>query len=161
LKSGIRKLVLAISALLLAWPTAYAATITHGKKPAVHSKHSRHARKSSWKRHGQQKIDGDRATEIQTALIREHYLDGEPSGMWDARTKEAMTRYQNDHGWQTKMLPDSRALISLGLGPKHDNLLNPESLTQPQIPTAPAPAAPANGKAGRPLQLVENKQQQQ
>lgn len=119
-----------------------------------HAKHhARRARKGAWKRHGQQKIDSDRAREIQTALIREKYMDGEPSGNWDAQTKAAMTRYQADHGWQTKMLPDSRALISLGLGPKHDNLLNPESVA----PAVPAGATPATSEAGRPLQLVENK----
>jgi hypothetical protein len=31
----------------------------------------------------------------------------------------AMRQYQSDHGWQTKLTPDSRALISLGLGPNH------------------------------------------
>lgn len=120
-----------------------------------HSKHHvRRARKGAWKHHGQQKIDSDRAREIQTALIREKYLDGEPSGAWDPQTKAAMTRYQADHGWQTKMLPDSRALIALGLGPKHENLLNPESIA-PTI--TPANTAPATTEAGRPLQLVENK----
>ena len=119
-----------------------------------HKHHVRRARKGAWKHHGQQKIDSDRAREIQTALIREKYLDGEPSGNWDAQTREAMTRYQADHGWQTKMLPDSRALIALGLGPKHENLLNPESIAPT---TTPANTAPATTEAGRPLQLVENK----
>jgi hypothetical protein len=30
-----------------------------------------------------------------------------------------MQKFQADHGWQTKLTPDSRALIKLGLGP-HD-----------------------------------------
>jgi hypothetical protein len=38
-----------------------------------------------------------------------------------------MQRYQEDRGWQSKTVPDSRALIRLGLGPSHDHLLNPES----------------------------------
>ena len=93
--------------------------------------HKSRARKGAWKRHGQQQIDADRTREIQSALIREKYLDGEPSGKWDQTTKDAMTRYQDDHGWQTKSLPDARALIQLGLGPKHENVLNPESLGLP------------------------------
>lgn len=32
-----------------------------------------------------------------------------------------MRRYQADHGWQTKLTPDSRAIIKLGLGPKQTN----------------------------------------
>ena len=76
---------------------------------------------------GQQVISAERTQEIQQALIREHYLDGEPSGVWDQRTKDALVRYQGENGWQTKITPDSRALIKLGLGPRHDGLLNPDS----------------------------------
>jgi hypothetical protein len=52
-------------------------------------------------------------------LIRQKYLKGDPSGKWDVQTQAAMRQYQSDHGWQTKLTPDSRALISLGLGPNH------------------------------------------
>jgi hypothetical protein len=76
---------------------------------------------------GQQSIDQARTIEIQQALIREHYLDGEASGEWDQATRDALTRLQSDNHWQTKILPDARALIMLGLGPRHENLLNPES----------------------------------
>jgi peptidoglycan hydrolase-like protein with peptidoglycan-binding domain len=134
-------------ALLLALPAS-----AHTRS---HSKHARHSRRgsSSWKRHGQQKIDSERAAEIQQALIREKYLDGEPSGVWDQATKDAMERYQSDHGWQTKSLPDARALIALGLGPKHENLLNPESIAPATatVATPPASALPA----GMPMQLVQ------
>ena len=66
---------------------------------------------------GQRSIAPERATQIQTALIRENYLTGAPSGQWDSQTEGAMQKYQADHGWQTKLTPDSRALIALGLGP--------------------------------------------
>jgi len=103
-------------------------------------------RRGAWKRHGQQKIDSDRCRDIQTALIREKYLDGDPTGAWDQRTKDAMSKYQEDHGWQTKSLPDSRALIELGLGPKHENLINPNSFAP-----VPGEAAPGVSTGGRPL----------
>ena len=89
-------------------------------------KHGRRGAKVK-KIRGQQSIDSDRAREIQAALIREHYLDGEPSGTFDQRTKSALQKFQQDNGWQTKVIPDSRALIKLGLGPSKDGLLNPES----------------------------------
>jgi hypothetical protein len=66
---------------------------------------------------GQRGIAPERATQIQNALIREKYLTGSPSGQWDSQTEAAMQKYQADHGWQTKLTPDSRALIALGLGP--------------------------------------------
>jgi hypothetical protein len=69
---------------------------------------------------GQRVMDSSRAMEIQQALIQAHYLSGSPTGQWDAETQAAMMKYQNDNGWQTKITPDSRALIKLGLGPKQD-----------------------------------------
>lgn len=63
-------------------------------------------------------MDTERATQIQTALIREGYLTGEPSGTWDNESANAMQKMQSDNGWQTKIVPDSRALIKLGLGPQ-------------------------------------------
>jgi hypothetical protein len=70
---------------------------------------------------GQRTIDSERASQIQNALIQQKYLTGAPSGQWDSQTQVAMRQYQSDHGWQTKLMPDSRALISLGLGPNHTN----------------------------------------
>ena len=98
------------------------------------------SRKSAKSHRGQQKIDPTRCREIQEALIREHYLDGTASGIWDAKSQAAMQRYQADNGWQSKSVPDSRALIKLGLGPDHEHLLNPESaMTSPPEPQRAAP----------------------
>jgi hypothetical protein len=77
--------------------------------------------------HGQHGIDQARTLEIQQALVREHYLTGEPSGKWDQETKDALLRMQAENGWQTKLTPDSRALIKLGLGPDKTGLLNPDT----------------------------------
>lgn len=97
-------------------------------------------KRSSRKRRprGQQIIDSERAQAIQEALIREHYLSGEATGTWNQASEEAMRRYQADQGWQSKTVPDSRALIKLGLGPSKDHLLNPESAmtTVPDRPRA-------------------------
>jgi hypothetical protein len=116
------------------------ATSTHTS--AQKSKNSRG--KKVAKKRGQQAIDSARARAIQTALIREHYMQGEPTGAWDRATQAAMQRYQADQGWQSKTTPDSRALIKLGLGPSHDRLLNPESaMTTPAAPAAGGPNAAA------------------
>jgi peptidoglycan hydrolase-like protein with peptidoglycan-binding domain len=91
--------------------------------------------KRSRKARGQAAIDGQRVREIQEALVREHYITAQPTGNWDAATDSAMRRYQADQGWQSKTVPDSRALIRLGLGPDHEHLLNPESAmtTEPRL----------------------------
>lgn len=114
---------------------------THGQPTKTTSPHSgkthkvSHHGKKSRKPRGQQAIDGERARQIQAALVREHYMASEPSGRWDDSTQAAMRRYQADQGWQSKSIPDSRALIRLGLGPDHVHLLNPESamVSEPQL----------------------------
>ena len=97
---------------------------------------------------GQQSIDNARTLEIQQALIREHYLDGEASGRWDATTEDAMRKYQSDQGWQTKVMPDSRALKKLGLGPDYSGAINAKhSSFTPPPPTSTIPAEQAAGFA--------------
>ncbi len=127
-------------ALLLMASAASATTTTktktkHAQVTKTHSSSHHHSAKSSKKSasrsHGQRGIDEQRTVEIQNALIKEHYLTGEPSGTWDDATRDAMTRYQAANGWQTKLTPDSRALIKLGLGPDHKGLLNPETANIP------------------------------
>jgi hypothetical protein len=115
--------------------SAQKTSTSRGKR---NSKSSRSSRKR-----GQQVIDRDRTRAIQEALIREHYLQDQPSGSWDSATQAAMQRYQADQGWQSKTTPDSRALIKLGLGPSKDHLLNPESA----MTSAPAGGDPKNSKS--------------
>jgi len=91
------------------------------------SKKKKISKKGSWRNRGQKQIADDRTREIQAALVREGYLSGEPSGIMDDRTKAALSKLQADNGWQTKIVPDSRALIKLGLGPDQSNIINPGS----------------------------------
>jgi Putative peptidoglycan binding domain len=116
------------------------ATSKSSTHPVSTSKRSARRKKSTHVR-GQQKIDSARARTIQQALIREHYLTGDATGTWNQESEEAMRRYQEDHGWQTKEVPDSRALIKLGLGPTTDHLLNPESAmtTSPESTRSESP----------------------
>ncbi len=101
------------SALLLVC-TANAARPHHKASAAKSGKHARTHHASFAHPAG---IGSARATEIQTALIREHYMGGSPSGVWDDASKDAMARYQAANGIPTRVTPDSRALIKLGLGP--------------------------------------------
>jgi Putative peptidoglycan binding domain len=107
---------------------------TSGHQRVVSSKKS-HSLHLLHKLHGQRSIDPARATQIQQALIRQNYLSGSPSGQWDSATQAAMQKYQADHGWQTKLMPDSRALISLGLGPNHSGEVTQASKTVQNLPT--------------------------
>jgi peptidoglycan hydrolase-like protein with peptidoglycan-binding domain len=150
----------AVAAPAFATPTHKKATSAHthsagtahhtSSKSASQKSASAKLRKGSRSRHqklhGQQGIDSARATEIQQALIREHYLNGEPSGQWDSTTIAAMQKFQSDQGWQTKLMPDSRALKKLGLGPDYSNAINANgsSFADPKS----TPDAPAGQVAG-------------
>jgi Putative peptidoglycan binding domain len=118
------------------------------KTSSSKSKSSKSKKSAKATSHGQHGIDQERTREIQDALIREHYLTGEPTGSWDQATKDALVRFQAENGWQTKVTPDSRALIKLGLGPDKKGLLNPDtaSMSSPhelgvQRETAPGGSA--------------------
>jgi hypothetical protein len=108
---------------------------THARRgptsPRLSNKHSNSATKPA----GQRGIDDARATQIQASLIKSGYLSGEASGHWDSQTESAMQKFQEDNGWQTKLIPDSRAIIKLGLGPQQDSKMS--------VGTSSAMAAPS------------------
>ena len=149
MRSALKKLVLLSCAMVLC--SGYAPAATKATSKTARHGHHKGKRKASWKKKGQQGINPERATEIQQALIREKYLTGEPTGAWDARTQAALVKYQADNGWQTKVVPDSRALIKLGLGPNYSSeLLN-------GAPKA-SPAATPSTTASRGLEGTAAKQ---
>ena len=129
------------------------ATSTHTRLSSSHrarlSKSSHGRKKSSTRGHilrGQQGIDSSRATEIQQALIREHYMTGDATGQWDATTQAAMQKYQSDQGWQTKLMPDSRALKKLGLGADYSTAIN--ARTASFVDPPPVNTIPSNQASG-------------
>ncbi len=129
--------LLGTTGLMVLHLTSYAATRPHHHSSthavvrhsvSSHSTHPEHA-------YAGVTMSSERATQIQTALIQRGYVSGEPTGAWDSSSFAAMQKFQSDNGWQTKLVPDSRALIKLGLGPS----------TAPSAPavTAAVPATPA------------------
>jgi peptidoglycan hydrolase-like protein with peptidoglycan-binding domain len=106
------------SALLLSVSLPCLAS-THARRGPTSPKLFNKRSKSATKPAAQRAIDDTRAAQIQTSLIKSGYLSGEASGHWDAGTEAAMQKFQSDNGWQTKLIPDSRAIIKLGLGPAH------------------------------------------
>lgn len=140
---------LLISLSLLGLP-AFASHV-HRPPTAGQIHHTRHVtrrvtRRRSPRIRGQQAIDPERVTQIQEALIRVHYLNGDATGKWDPTTIAAMQKFQLDQGWQTKLMPDSRALEKLGLGPDYSTAINAK--TAQFTPGAPEAATPSGQEAG-------------
>jgi len=114
------RLSLAAAVLLASCTPSFA--YTHARRGPTSSlfRHRTSSSRTPSKPSGPRAMEPERATEIQTALIKSGYLSGEPTGRWDTASEAAMQKLQGDNGWQTKLTPDSRALIKLGLGPKND-----------------------------------------
>jgi peptidoglycan hydrolase-like protein with peptidoglycan-binding domain len=123
------------SALLLSAALPCSA-FTHARRGPTSPKLFNKRSKASTKPAGQRGIDDTRAAQIQTSLIKSGYLSGTASGHWDAGTEAAMQKFQSDNGWQTKLVPDSRAIIKLGLGPAQDTGLSTSAIAAPE--TSPA-----------------------
>src|SRR5277367_154470 len=123
------------SALLLSAALPCSA-FTHARRgptsPKLFNKRSKAAKPA-----GQRGIDDARAAQIQASLIKSGYLSGEASGHWDSGTEAAMQKFQSDNGWQTKLIPDSRAIIKLGLGPSQDSGPTTSAIAGPESPPAP------------------------
>lgn len=126
-----------LTAALLATPAL--AARSH-RSPTAHRHYRYHHRYSHHRRivhhyvRGQRGMTADRVTQIQAALIQKHYLTGDPDGHWDTKTQDAMRKYQSDHGWQTKLMPDARAIIALGLGPKTDEATSVQAAKEVKQP---------------------------
>jgi peptidoglycan hydrolase-like protein with peptidoglycan-binding domain len=139
-----------LSAALMAQPI-FASHVhrppTSGQSASSH-KITQSKHRVSRRSRGQQAIEPERVTQIQQALIREHYLTGATNGKWDTTTQAAMQKYQADNGWQTKLMPDSRAIKKLGLGPDYSTAINAkEGNFAPPSSAANIPATQSAGFA--------------
>jgi peptidoglycan hydrolase-like protein with peptidoglycan-binding domain len=143
--SRIPAALLVIAALVA--PPAFATNVHRSPTSGLASTHKLSKSKHKARRpRGQQAIEPERVTQIQQALIREHYLTAEANGKWDATTVAAMQKYQADNGWQTKLMPDSRALLKLGLGPDYSTAINAkDSSFAPAPPKSTAPPSQNSG----------------
>jgi murein L,D-transpeptidase YcbB/YkuD len=70
----------------------------------------------------------DRIDQIQQALARGGFYQGDPSGRWDADTVEAMKSFQQAHGLTPTGKIDASSLHQLGLGSDVAGLAPPQPL---------------------------------
>ena len=85
----------------------------------------------------QQSPTPERYQEIQQALVKKGYFQGEASGKWGADSTDALKRFQAEQNLTPDGKINSLSLIALGLGPKR---LSAQSKSANTNTPAPAPA---------------------
>jgi len=78
---------------------------------------ARALRAAARRRRARLRPEPERIEEIQQALAQAGYFKSQPNGLWDDQTREAMRRYQANHGFPVTGLPEAKSLMKLGLGP--------------------------------------------
>jgi peptidoglycan hydrolase-like protein with peptidoglycan-binding domain len=157
MKKSIKCLALA-AALLVASAPAFASqqqpassssASTTPKKKTVSKKH--HSKRESTQR----APTPARISEIQSALARDGYYQGQPNGKWDSNTVAAMQKFQSGNGLEASGKLNALSLQKLGLGSSVAGVSAPKPV-QPAASkppasspssTAPAPAPPSTNSA--------------
>ncbi len=118
-------------------PQQQSSSASSAAKPAP-AKKKTSAKKRSAKREPTQKAPTpQRISEIQSALARDGFYQGEPNGKWDSNTIGAMQKFQSSKGLEPSGKLDALSLQKLGLGS------SVAGVSAPKPPTPPAPAGPA------------------
>jgi peptidoglycan hydrolase-like protein with peptidoglycan-binding domain len=111
-------------------------------KPAGTVTHSAHAKHRASEPRGQMAPTADRITEIQTALAHANAYQGDPTGIWDAATIEAMKTFQTAQALPPTGKIDALTLQRLGLGS------DVAGKGAPTPPVASQPATPSASMQG-------------
>ena len=103
--------------------STHRASASTGQHQSAHHPATRHVSSkaklaaAAQRRRAHLRPEPERIQEIQQALVQAGYLNAQPNGRWDDQTREAMRRYQADHGFPATGLPEAKSLMKLGLGP--------------------------------------------
>ena len=88
----------------------------------------------------------ERISEIQSALARNGYYQGEPNGKWDSNTIGAMQKFQSDHGLDATGKLDALSLQKLGLGSDIAGVSAPRPITPASSSATPSQTNPPFAK---------------
>ena len=104
-------------------------------------KSSKHSKAKTKKVKGQQAPTSDRISEIQSALARDGYYQGDPNGKLDDHTQESLRKFQDAQGLTPSGKLDALTLEKLGLG------ADTAGVGAPRPPVAPTPSPVSSNSA--------------
>lgn len=89
-----------------------------------------------------------RISEIQSALSRGGYYQGDPNGKWDSNTVSAVQKFQSANGIDPTGKLDAPTLQKLGLGSDIAGVSAPRVVAPPLANLSPSPAPTSNAPSG-------------
>src|SRR6202453_4586888 len=119
-------------------PSTTPSTTTTAKKKTVSKKH--HSRREPT----QKAPTPARISEIQSALARNGYYQGQPNGKWDSNTVSAMQKFQSGNGLEPSGKLNALSLQKLGLGSSVAGVSAPKPI---QPAGSKPPASPTSSTA--------------
>ncbi len=126
--------------------TTHATHTTHASRSRTHHyTHRRYARRSRY-HHRVVLPKGptpERITQIQTALARGGYYQGDPSGKWDSDTVAAVQKFQSANNIDATGKLDAPTLQKLGLGSDIAGVAAPRPVV-PKVSTGAPAGAPSS-----------------
>ena len=114
------------------------------KSSATSTKKKKIKHHSSKREPTQKAPTSDRISEIQSALARGGYYQGQPNGKWDSNTVAALQKFQSDNGMNASGKLDAPSLQKLGLGSSTAGVDAPKPLSHsnPGANTASSTSTP-------------------
>lgn len=140
------KRLIAVAAAMVLACVALSSSAAAAPSPTASATPAHHKTRHKTKRHHVKKVRGqkaptaDRITEIQTALSRDGYYQGEPNGKWDSNTVAAVQKFQSANGMDANGKLDAPTLQKLGLGSDIAGVSAPK----PMVPGSPNAAPPSS-----------------
>jgi hypothetical protein len=117
-------------------PSSSAKTVSHKKKHHAVAK----------RQPSQKAPTADRITEIQSALARGGYYQGDPNGKWDSTTVAAVEKFQSANGIDSNGKLDAPTLQKLGLGSDIAGVSAPKPAAPPSC-CSTTPAGPPSSQS--------------
>ncbi|MFY9802960.1 MAG: peptidoglycan-binding domain-containing protein [Candidatus Acidiferrales bacterium] len=139
----------AVSALAPPQSSAAAPSTSSQSSASTSKKKSTHHHHSSRRQSFQKAPTPERISEIQSALSRGGYYQGDPNGKWDSNTVAALQKFQSDNGMNASGKLDAPSLQKLGLGSSTAGVDAPKPLTHttPSGSTTTSSPAPSSNPA--------------
>ncbi|MGC1383175.1 MAG: peptidoglycan-binding domain-containing protein [Candidatus Acidiferrales bacterium] len=150
-------LSLAATALLLFGALGPLAKSTSGQSSSSSTAHKK--KKSSHHRSHREPFQKaptpDRITEIQSALAREGFYQGDTNGKWDSNTVSALQKFQSANNLEASGKLDAGSLQKLGLGSSIAGL-NPPTPPKRSSPLGNSSNAPSKTQSPGPVNSASN-----